>query len=183
MILFSFLYNSLALLINNKKNMNLMALAKFMQKRPSDKTIIYWRIIFWLVYIALMWYNLIYLWKQIDDVYLDFSLFWWEITPGLRMNSSEILIFKYILTWIWLIPIFMWIFNICLFKKKYVRFIQIFFWFFLFYVAWVIKDSASLDFDFIIWLMWILPLIAWITGKCITKKCLKYWEVIKTIRV
>jgi hypothetical protein len=44
-----------------------------------------------------MYYNLIVLNKAIDDVYLNFSFFW-EITPGLRMNPSEIMIFKYILT-------------------------------------------------------------------------------------
>jgi hypothetical protein len=35
----------------------------------------------------------------------------------------------------------------------------------------------------LIWLMWVLPLIAWITGKCITSKCLKYKEKITKIRV
>jgi hypothetical protein len=163
--------------------MNVMKLAAFMQKKPTDKTIISWRIIFGIIYIFLMWYNLIYLWKPIDDVYLNFSFFWWELFPWLKMNWQEILIFKYILTWIWIIPILMWIFNICLFKKKYVRIIQIIFWIFLFYIAWIIKDSPTLDFDFIIWFMWLLPLIAWITGKCITTKCQKFWEKIIKIRV
>jgi signal transduction histidine kinase len=113
---------------------------------------------------------------------LNFSFFW-EITPGLRMNPSEIMIFKYILTWMWIVPIIMGLTNICMFKKKYVRIAQIIFWIFLFYVAWIIIDNAYLDFDFIIWFMWLLPLFAWITGKCITKKCMKYWEKIIKIRV
>ncbi len=163
--------------------MDKMKLLNLIQKRPSDKTIITWRIIFGLVYIFLMWYNLIHLWKQIDNIYLNFSFFGWEIFPWFRMNSSEILIFKYILTAIWIIPILMWAFNLCLFKKKYVRFIQIFFWIFLFYVAWIIKDTPQLDFDFIIWFMWLLPLFAWITGKCITKKCQRFGEKITKIRV
>ena len=157
---------------------------QFMQKRPTDKTILVWRVIFGLIYIALMSYNLIYLNKAIDDVYLEFSLLWmWEITPWVRMDAWEIMIFKYILTWMWIIPIIMGITNMCIFRKKYVRFAQIFFWIFLFYIAWIIVDTASLDFDFIIWFMWLLPLLAWITGKCITTKCMKYWEKIIKIRV
>ncbi len=155
---------------------------QLMQKRPTDKTILVWRVIFGLVYIVLMYYNLIVLNKPIDDVYLNFSFFW-EITPGLRMNDSEIMIFKYILTWMGIIPIIMGLTNICMFKKKYVRIAQTFFWIFLFYVAWIVIDKATLDFDFIIWFMWLLPLFAWITGKCITKKCMKYWEKIIKIRV
>gem|GEM_PF-5732268 len=47
---------------------------------------------------VLMAYNLIYLNKAIDDVYLNFSFFSWVITPGLRMTVDEMMIFKYILT-------------------------------------------------------------------------------------
>ena len=65
------------------------------------------------------------------------------------------------------------------------RIIQIIFWIVLFYISWMIVPSpeAVLDVDFLIWLMWILPLLAWITWKCITSNCLKYKEKITKIRV
>jgi len=43
--------------------------------------------------------------------------------------------------------------------------------------------SKSVNVGFWIALLGILPLLAGITGKCITSKCLKYGEVIKKIRV
>jgi hypothetical protein len=45
------------------------------------------------------------------------------------------------------------------------------------------KPSAPLNVWFWIAMLWILPIIAWITGKCISQKCLKYGEVITKIRV
>lgn len=152
----------------------MIGIIKFLQKRPSDNTILFWRIAFWVLYTAIMWYNLIYLNKDIDSVYF----FWF-----LELSIEQVLITKYIFTWLWIIPIFMWVTNICLLKKKYLKMLQIFFAIVLFYIAWSIKDSATLDFDIIIWLMWLLPLFAWITGKCITTKCLKYKEKITKIRV
>ena len=152
----------------------MIGIIKFLQKRPSDKAILISRVVFWVMYIAIMWYNLIYLNKDIDSVY-----FFWL----LELSIEQILVTKYIFTWLWVIPIFMWLTNICLLKKKYLKMVQIFFAIVLFYISWSIKDSATLDFDIIIWLMWIAPLIAWITGKCITTKCLKYKEKITKIRV
>ncbi len=152
----------------------MIGIIKFLQKRPSDKTILTSRVVFWVLYIAIMWYNLIYLNKDINSVY-----FFWL----LELSIEQVLVTKYIFTWLWIIPVFMWLTNICLLKKKYLKMVQIFFAIVLFYVAWSIKDSATLDFDIIIWLMWIAPLLAWITGKCITTKCLKYKEKITKIRV
>jgi len=148
-----------------------MNFVKFMQKRPNDKTILFWRISFWLFYIALMYYNLITLNKAIDDEY-----FFW------LLKVENILIAKYIMISIWLVPIIMWITNICLLPKKYIRIVQIVFGIILFYIAWSIK-TTDIDFDMIIWFMWLLPLIAWITWKCITTKCMKYMEKIIKIRV
>lgn len=147
---------------------------KFLQKRPTDKTILFWRIMFWLIYISIMYYNLIILPKWIDSSYL----FWL-----VELSIEQVNILKYIMISIWIVPIIMWAWNICMLKKKYIKIIQIVFWFLLFYIAWSIEDSANLDFDVIIWFMWIFPLLAWITGKCITTKCLKYKEKITKIRV
>lgn len=154
----------------------MMWLINFIQKRPSDKTILWGRIIFWLIYILAMYYNLIYIGKDIDSEYL----FW-----ALVLQEENKIIVKYIITFIWIVPVFMWITNICLLKAKYMRIIQIIFWIVLFYISWMIIPSpeAVLDVDFLIWLMWILPLVAWITWKCITSSCLKYKEKITKIRV
>ena len=65
------------------------------------------------------------------------------------------------------------------------KIVQIVFWIILFYISSKIIpwDQNKLDVDALVWFMWILPLLAWITGKCITTKCLKFWETITKIRV
>lgn len=152
----------------------MMWLIKFLQKRPQDKTILIGRSIFWLLYIGIMYYNLIFLDKWIDSEYLFGSII---------LSQSSIEIAKYIMISIWIIPLFMGITNICLLKKKHVKMIQIFFWILIFYVAGSISESPNLDFDIIIGFMWFLPLFAGISWKCITSKCLKYKEKITKIRV
>lgn len=152
----------------------MMWLIKLIQKRPSDTTILIGRISFWLLYIWVMYYNLVYLGKWIDSQYL----FWTVV-----LNEMNVDIVKYIMISLWVVPVLMWATNICLRKKKYVRIIQIIFWILLFYIAGSITPSASLDFDTLIWFMWLFPLTAWITGKCITTKCMKYKEKIIKIRV
>jgi len=102
--------------------------------------------------------------------------------------------------------------NICLLKRKYLRIVQICFGIMLMFMGNYLIDtkmiapeqstiatqSGSLDYGNIIqdtspkkpvnvgfWiaLLGIIPLLAGISGKCITSKCLKYGEVIKKIRV
>lgn len=152
----------------------MMWLIKFIQKRPSDKTILTGRILFWFLYIWVMYYNLIHLNK-----WIDFEYFFWALV----LSIEEAQIAKYIMAGIWIVPVIMWLTNLCLLKKKYMRIIQIIFWILLFYIAGSIEESPNLDFDVLIWFMWILPLFAGITGKCITSKCLKYREKITKIRV
>lgn len=152
----------------------LLNIVQFFQKRPSDRTILLGRTLFWLLYTGLMYYNLISLGKGIDHTYL-----FWAIT----LDDQWVQIVKYIMTGLGIIPLFMGITNICILKKKYVRILQIFFWILLFYIAGSIEESANLDFDVLVGILWIFPLIGWITGKCITSKCLKYKEKITKIRV
>lgn len=149
-------------------------LINFIQKRPTDKTIRVWRIIFWLIFSLAIYYNLIYLGKDISSEYL----FWLII-----IDEQTKIIIKYVIAFLWLIPVFMWATNICFLKSKYMRIIQIIFWILLFYISASISSSPNLDIDFLVWLMWILPLVAWITWKCITSNCLKYKEKITKIRV
>lgn len=163
--------------------MSMMWIAKVFMSRPTDKTIATWRIIFGLLLSITLYYNLIYLGKWIDNLFLDFSIFGYTISYWWLMNDSELVIVKYWFIALWLVPMLMGLTNICVLRKKYMRIIQIIFAFVLFYIAAIIEESPTLDIDTLIWFMWVLPLIAWITGKCITAKCLKFWEKITKIRV
>ncbi len=145
---------------------------KLLTKRPSDKAIKILRISAWLIYILIIYYNLIYLNKEIDTNY-----FWYEVTP------DKVIYIKYFIASLWIAPIAMWAFDLCILKSKYVRIIQILIWLLLFYISSIIKETASLDVDTLILMMWFFPIIAWITWKCITKKCLRYKEKVTKIRV
>ena len=150
----------------------MMWFISFMQKRPSDLTIRTWRILFGLILILALYYNLIVQWDAIQS-----NLFW------IDLNEQQLNYVKYWVTALWIIPIFMWATNICLLKKKYMRIIQIAFWIILFYISSIIVEWPSLDIDSLIAFMWLLPFIAWITWKCITSNCMKYAEKITKIRV
>jgi len=147
---------------------------KLLQKKPSDLTIRLGRIIFGLLLVWSLYYNLIIQWDKIDT-----NFFWVD----LDIKVVEYITYFFIATWI--VPFVMWVTNICLLKKKYIRIVQIVFGIMLFYIADQILplDSDVLDVDVLIGFMWILPLIAWITGKCITTGCSKFAEKITKIRV
>jgi len=150
----------------------MMWFIKFMQKRPSDNTIRIGRIIFGLILISSLYYNLIFQWDAIQS-----KILWQEL------NNQQLEYIKYWLTALWIIPLIMWATKICLLKKKYMRFVQIFFAIVLFYTSSIIVEWPELDVDSLIAFMWILPLIAWITGKCIPSYCMKFAEKITKIRV
>nr|MDD3720615.1 hypothetical protein [Candidatus Gracilibacteria bacterium] len=150
----------------------MLGLINLLKKRPTDKTILLSRIIFGLVYIGLIYYNLIYLNKSIETNY-----FWVDV------SEEKLLYIKYGFLAVGIIPIIMGITNICLLKSKYIRIIQIAFSFILFYISGKIASSPTLDVDILIGLMGIFPLLAGITGKCITTKCMKYGEKITKVRV
>lgn len=152
----------------------MMKFISFMQKRPSDITIRIGRIIFGLVLIIALYYNLI--WQSVPNE-IQHNLFWQNVSD---INLEYI---KYGLIAIWLIPIIMWSVKICILKKKYMRIIQIIFGIFLFYISSIIVKGPTLDVDSLIAFMWVLPLIAWITWKCIPSYCMKFAEKINKIRV
>lgn len=152
----------------------MMEFIKFLQKRPTDKTILIWRTIFWLLYIIVMYYNFFI---QETPNTLENVMFWQNLSPET-------------LTWItygiialWIVPIIMWVANICVAKKKIMRIVQIVFGIVLFYISSKIVKGPDLDVDSLVFFMAFLPLIAWITWKCITSKCMKYAEKINKIRV
>jgi hypothetical protein len=154
----------------------MMWIINFIQKRPSDLTIRVWRIIFGLILSLSLYYNFFY---QLETNTIESEL----IFGLINLTEQWVIYLMYFFVALWLIPIIMWATNICLFKKKYMRIIQIIFAIVLFYISAIIVEWASLDIDSLIALMWFLPLIAWITWKCITSNCMKYAEKITKIRV
>ncbi len=155
--------------------MNIMKIAKFMQKRPKDKTILIWRSVFWLSLIVILAYNFFFDWANNNTI--NNTTFWFSL------NENARLVFKYIITAFWIFPLFMWITNLCIAKKKYIRIMQIIASIMLFYFSFLISPSKNLDIDTLLFFVAFLPLFAGITWKCITSKCLKYWEKINKIRV
>ncbi len=147
---------------------------KLLQKRPSDLTIRIWKVCFGLLLVSALYYNLIIQWDKIDN-----NFFW------TNLDIKTVKYITYFFIWIWIIPIIVWITNTCILKKKYMKIAQILFGILLFYISNQILplDPDKLDVDVLIWIMWLLPIIAWITGKCITTPCLKYKEKITKIRV
>jgi len=147
---------------------------KFIQKRPSDKIIQYWRIIFWLILSWSLYYNF-FLEQNPNQLESNFLF--------IEISKENLEYIKYFFIWLWIIPISLWITNLCILKKKYMRIVQIIFAVILFYISNKIISSPSLDIDTLILIMWIILLIAWITWKCISSKCLKFKEKITKIRV
>jgi len=154
----------------------MIGLIKFIQKRPSDTTIRIWRIIFGLIIILGWYYNFFY---QAEINSIETELLFWLI----NLTENWVKYIEYTFIWLWIIPLFMWISNMCILKKKHMKITQIIFALILFYTSAIIIEWPNLDFDSLLAFMWIFPLIWWITWKCITTKCLKYREVIKKIRV
>ena len=154
----------------------MMWFIKFLQKRPSNVTIKISRILFGLILISSLYYNLIIQWNALE------SNFVWLFDNVSEQNLNVI---KYIIIGIWIIPVLMWLINFCFLKKKYMRIVQICFAILLFYISSKIipSDANKLDVDSLIAFMGIFPLIAWITWKCITSNCLQFGEKITKIRI
>lgn len=147
---------------------------KFVQKRPTDTTIMVVRMLLWMLLIWSLYYNLIIQWDALET-----NFFWMEVP------EAYIDYIKYIFIWIWIIPLVIWLFNLCLLRKKWKKILQISLWVILFYISSKIvpSDPNKLDVDSLVAFLWFIPLFSWITWKCITTKCLKFWEKITKIRV
>jgi len=154
--------------------MKMLWLIKFLQKRPSDKTIIIWRIAFGLIYMTAMYYNLF---LQETPNTLENVFFWKEV------SEQTLVYITYFIIAIWIVPVIMWATNICVAKKSIMRIVQIIFGISLFYISSKITEGPDLDVDALVFFMAFLPFFAWITGKCITSKCMKFGEKVTKIRV
>lgn len=149
---------------------------KFLQKRPSDNTIVIIRIVFWLILITVLYYNF-FLQNPANEIE---STFFWLNTAWFE---------NYIKYWIislWFFPLIfwiLWIFKIPVAKKKYIKIWQILLWILLWLSAWMIVNQNNLDIKELLILAWFLPFFAWLTWKMIASYGLKYWEKITKIRV
>lgn len=170
-------------------------LIEFFQKRPKDRTILFGRMFFALIMAILLGLNLNNITLHLPEVLKPYET---GIIYGLFVFA--------------LVPFLMGATGICLAKRKYVRIIQICFGIVLMVagnslidvktpvsentpattqngsldygaIAQATSSSRPIDVGFWVALLGIFPLLAGITGKCITSKCLKYGEVIKKIRV
>ena len=152
---------------------------KFLQKRPSDKTIITIRILFGLILVSVLYYNFFLDWANNNEIEKT-MLFWYVDTTGF----SDVI--KYAIVSLWLFPILYGIaniFNIWIAKKKYIKIGQIILAILLWYSAALVVNTESLDINELLVLMWFLPFFAWLTWKLITSNWLKYGEKITKIRV
>ncbi len=154
--------------------MKMLWFIKILQKRPSDKTIIIWKIAFGLIYITTMYYNFFI--QETPNV-LENTFFWKEV------SEQTLAYITYFIIAIWIVPIIMWATNICIAKKSIMRIVQIIFGISLFYISSKIVEGPDLDIDALVFFMAFLPFFAWITGKCITTKCMKFGEKVTKIRV
>ncbi|MCK9272585.1 hypothetical protein M0P65_03490 [Candidatus Gracilibacteria bacterium] len=165
-------------------------LIEFFRKRPSDKTILYGRIIYGLIILLLLglYFN-------------DYTI---NLPASLQANELYV---KYVLFIFGIIPVLMGLTGICFAKRKVVKILQIIFGIVLIFVGNNINmkvaqtetgvnktstnfeeitkssEKSPINVGFWIALLSILPLLAGITGKCITEKCIKYGEKITKIRV
>jgi hypothetical protein len=150
----------------------MMWIIKLLQKKFSDKNIRIMKVVFGLIYIWALSYNLLYQGDAIGD-----SILWIDLSENGKLYA------KYIIISFWFIPLLSGTFDINVWKWKYVRIFQIFSWITLFYISGLIVDSPKLEIDTLIWLMWVFPLLWWITGKLITTKWAKQGYKITKIRV
>lgn len=153
---------------------------KFLQKRPSDNTIVAIRIIFWLILIIVLYYNFFGQTPPARDEIENKILFWNVDTNWIKDY------FKYAIIALWFFPLLFWIlgiFKIPVAHKKYIKIWQIALWILLWYSASIVVNQPHLDINELLIFAWFLPFFAWLTWKMIASYGLKYWEKIKKIRV
>lgn len=156
---------------------------EILKKRPSDSIIRIIQVVFSIVFMGTLYYNLIYLGKNLDYKYAsDFiSNFSATFTPTSAEIYKEYIVYSIMV--LWLPPLLVWVFNLCIMKKLYMRITLFVYAMIIFYIWAFFPQSTSIDYDFIITLLGLAPLMWAITGKSIQKKCFRTWEKVTKIRV
>ncbi|MCD5380387.1 hypothetical protein LR004_00510 [Candidatus Gracilibacteria bacterium] len=152
----------------------MMGFIKFLQKRPTDTTIMIARMIVGMIIIGGLYYNLIVQGDKIES-----NFFWIEVP------AAYLLYIKYFFIAIGIIPLMIGVLNICVIRKKWMKILQITAGILLMYISSKILpgDANKLDIDSLIAILGFASVVCGITGKCITGKCLKFGETITKIRV
>lgn len=141
-------------------------------KRPEDKTIRIYQVLFAILLLVAFGYNFIYLEKE-----LNFVIFGKDLT-----NIDAY--FRYAINILAIPSLLIGLFKIQLFKAKYTRYWQVFLWIILMFISsTIVPETINIDVDFLLNLMGLVSIIVWISGKMITKDGLRYWEKITKIRV
>ena len=145
---------------------------KILTKRPSDLNIRLLKIVFWLVLAGGTYYSFMMAgaeWK--DNLLFD------NFIP----NTADV--YTYALIAMWAFIAITWALNLNLLKSKYARILHILVWIDMFFAMNYMKETATLGFDTVLLLLWIIAIISGVTGKFITKKWLRAAQKVTKIRV
>ncbi len=145
---------------------------KILTKRPSDLNIRLFKILFWLILAIGTYYSFFMAgaeWKE--------NLMFDNFIP----NTAMFYTYAYIA--MWAIIVITWALNLNLLKSKYARILHMLVWIDLLFGMNYIKETATLGFDTVLLLLWIVAIISGVTGKFITKKWLRAAQKVTKIRV
>ena len=145
---------------------------KILTKRPTDLNIRLFKILFWLILSVWAYYSFFMTgaeWKE--------NLMFDNFIPNTAM------VYSYALVAMWAIIALVWIADLNLLKSKYARILHILVWIDLLFAMWYMKETATLGFDTVLLLLWIIAIISGVTGKFITKKWLRAAQKVTKIRV
>lgn len=145
---------------------------KILTKRPSDLNIRLFKILFWLILAVWTYYSFMMAWAEWKE-----NLMFDNFIPNTGMWYT----YAYIA--MWALIIITWAFNLNLLKSKYARILHILVWIDLLFGMNYMKETATLGFDTILLILWIVAIISGVTGKFITKKGLRAAQKVTKIRV
>ena len=147
----------------------------FLQKlaaRPQDKTIRIGKVVFAMIYLVTIYYNLIYQGDALETSYF-----------GQTVSNTSLEYVKYVLLAIGFFPLLTGIFDLNLLKSNHTKYLQMVFAVYLMYLASSIVTTPTLDSDTLFMLLWVLIFFIGLTGKAITKQGLRAKQKITKIRV
>lgn len=145
---------------------------KILTKRPTDKNIRLFKILFWLILAVGTYYSFFMAGAEWES-----SLLFDDFIP----NTADA--YTYALIGMWVLIILTWAFNINVLKSKYAKMLHMLVWIDLFFAMSYIKETATLWFDTVLLLLGIAAIVSGVTGKFITKKWLRAAQKVTKIRV
>ena len=150
----------------------MMNFLQILMKRPTDKNIRIWKVLFGIVIVLSAYMSFF-----INGINIS------ESTFGQTLSENAQTYIQYGLIVLGIIPIITGAFDINVIERKYSRILQILCAIVLFWYSAVIIGGAKLWVETLYFLLAFIPLIWGVTGKFITKKWLKAGQKITKIRV